>query len=693
MKSLGLRGRSIMTSVAMFFIIGMVSLVFVYQFAQTMSITIGKEYTSEHALRYSDKLSDMLGINIRLAEKISSSRLLLSWFVDENDEVARAQALKTMNDAVSISLSDSWFIALSESGNYYFNDKLNTYKDKEYQNKLSQNSSNDAWFYHTLHSEKPYNLNIDYDSNVNTKKLWLNMPVRFEGKHLAVIGFGIDYQAFIDEYVATDKDSFAAMILNTKGAILGANHATKVTKNVHTSDPTSWQTIWPLLDTQSKERLQNILQILPESTTKTMTSELSLEGKNYIVAVSYLPHLEWVTLSMISSEDIFSLKEMISTLLVFLLLATMTALGSYWVSNRYLLKPILNLSEVAKAVSKGDYKKRVDIHTDRKDELSALCVLVNEMISKVSDTTESAQERYRWLAENSYDVIWVMAVDGTFIYVSPSVLRLRGFSVEEVMKQSFEEVICEGSRDKVLQAMQEAFVDAQSGNTPKSTIVFVEQPCKDGSNVWTEVNSRLVVNPKDGSMQFIGVTRDISERLLAEEEIKKLAFYDPLTQLANRRLILDRVESHLLTCKRKHSFGSVVFLDLDHFKPLNDTYGHQLGDELLIEVGKRLKASIRSTDTAGRFGGDEFVVLLTELGKTKEEARDMVSIIAKKIGDILAQPYILSKITYTLSASIGVVLFGEQGSDVKIILDAADGVMYQAKESGKKCIVIKEEFI
>ena len=115
MVSLGLRGRSIVVSIAIFLIVGLTSLTFIYQFARSMSFTLGKEYTSEHALRYSDKLSDMLGFNIRLAEKISSSRVLTSWLLNEEDKEAKVRALKMMNDSVSISLADSWFVAFEES--------------------------------------------------------------------------------------------------------------------------------------------------------------------------------------------------------------------------------------------------------------------------------------------------------------------------------------------------------------------------------------------------------------------------------------------------------------------------------------------------------------------------------------------------------------------------------------------------
>ena len=450
MRSLGLRGRSIVVSIAIFLIVALASLTFVYQFSRSASFSLGKEYASEHALRYTDKLSDRIGFNVRLTDKISSSSQILSWLIHEDDEDAKRKAFKLMNDSVSISLADSWFIAFAESENFYFDNKKGEYRGKEYLKKLSIDNKSDAWFYHTLRLSKPYNLNVDYDSSVQATKLWLNMPVHFEGNVLAVIGFGIDYQAFVDAYVTTHKSSFDAMIINLKGAILGHSDMEKVTQNIHTSDPDSWNTIWPSLDIPSQKTLQSILQTLPYKDKKVVTCELTIEGKDYIVAVSYLPHLEWVALSMVDTEGIFNLSNMLPTFLVFLVLATVIASAAYWMSHRYLLEPILDISRIAKAVSSGDYTKRIVTNKENKDELSTLCVLVNEMIDKVEDATESALERYRWLAENSHDVIWVMDLHGKFIYVSPSIQRLRGFSAEEVMAQPFEEAICESSRHAVI---------------------------------------------------------------------------------------------------------------------------------------------------------------------------------------------------------------------------------------------------
>ena len=260
----------------------------------------------------------------------------------------------------------------------------------------------------------------------------------------------------------------------------------------------------------------------------------------------------------------------------------------------------------------------------------------------------------------------------------------------EVMKQSIYETICPSSVPVVQEAMAYSIKIAKEGGTPPSQTVFVEQPCKDGTTVWVEASGRLVVNPNDRSMQFIGSNRDITQRVKAEEEIQKLAFYDPLTNLANRRLLFDRMEKALLTCRRTKSCGALFFLDLDEFKPLNDTYGHAIGDELLREVAKRLQGAIRSIDTVARYGGDEFVILLGDLGLCKMEAREATKMVADKLSEILSLPYVLSEVTYSLSASIGATVFGEDTPiDVDTLLDEADNAMYQAKEMGKDCVVIK----
>lgn len=182
---------------------------------------------------------------------------------------------------------------------------------------------------------------------------------------------------------------------------------------------------------------------------------------------------------------------------------------------------------------------------------------------------------------------------------------------------------------------------------------------------------------------YVGSFTDISERKASEEKIKNLAFYDTLTQLANRRLLAERLEHAIAVQTRTGSYAALLFLDLDNFKLLNDTQGHGVGDELLIKVALRLKGCVRETDAVARLGGDEFIVLLEELGQVCDSAAVQAKTVAEKIVSALTEPYSLSCVVYNCSSSIGVVLFCDSGITADAVLAQADTAMYAAKKGGK----------
>jgi diguanylate cyclase (GGDEF)-like protein len=209
-----------------------------------------------------------------------------------------------------------------------------------------------------------------------------------------------------------------------------------------------------------------------------------------------------------------------------------------------------------------------------------------------------------------------------------------------------------------------------------------------------ESSSALIKNSQGRPQSVVVVSHDVTQRKMVEQEINKLAFHDSLTQLPNRRLLDDRLEQAITACKRSGHHGAVMFLDLDNFKPLNDTHGHKAGDLLLIEVARRLASCVREVDTVARFGGDEFVVVLSELAGTKSECATQATNVAEKIRAALSGPYWLASsaqgttkmITYqNLGASIGVVLFNNNANGEKI-LKLADKAMYRAKEAGRNQI-------
>ena len=179
---------------------------------------------------------------------------------------------------------------------------------------------------------------------------------------------------------------------------------------------------------------------------------------------------------------------------------------------------------------------------------------------------------------------------------------------------------------------------------------------------------------------------DLTERKKAEDMIHNLAFYDPLTNLPNRRLMMDRLHQALASSTRNQQHGAILFLDLDHFKNLNDTRGHDIGDMLLVEVTKRLLECVREGDTVARFGGDEFVLILEGLSNDPAEAAKHAEIVAEKIRTALDKPCHLQGLEHHCSASIGINLFVDQPGTVDELLKQSDVAMYQAKQAGRNAI-------
>ena len=193
-----------------------------------------------------------------------------------------------------------------------------------------------------------------------------------------------------------------------------------------------------------------------------------------------------------------------------------------------------------------------------------------------------------------------------------------------------------------------------------------------------------------GGTLWHGYIWDITARKQSEKEIRKLALYDPLTGVANRRLLKEKLQHAIATSRRNQNHGAVIMLDLDNFKTLNDSKGHDVGDALLVEVAKRLHGCIRETDTVARLGGDEFVVVLEWLDTEKTKSQTQATNTAEKIRFALSQPYILGKENHIhhASASIGVVVFLDNQKNVTEILKRADLAMYEAKDLGRNRVCL-----
>ena len=212
-------------------------------------------------------------------------------------------------------------------------------------------------------------------------------------------------------------------------------------------------------------------------------------------------------------------------------------------------------------------------------------------------------------------------------------------------------------------------------------IVIEERAVNNGQIYWVETCKTPIVDKHGKVLGTTGFAQDITARKAAEEQVKHLAHYDTLTNLPNRTLFNDRLRQALAIAKRDKVRMALMFIDLDEFKPVNDTYGHAVGDLLLKEVAVRIQDCLRESDTVARMGGDEFTVLLPVI-----EAEQDASVVAEKIRLALNQPFELAGKNLHISSSTGIAIYPEHGSDEKALLKNADTAMYYAKESGRNAV-------
>ncbi|ABM57111.1 putative bifunctional diguanylate cyclase/phosphodiesterase [Verminephrobacter eiseniae] len=296
---------------------------------------------------------------------------------------------------------------------------------------------------------------------------------------------------------------------------------------------------------------------------------------------------------------------------------------------------------------------------------------------RVENQLRDSEARFRSLSDLSSDWYWEHDAQGRFTQLAGD-LSVNGMPLSAVLGRTRWEIgalnmtEADWAAHRAVLAAQQPFRDLE-----------LQRRRADGSMHWISV-SGVPVQGADGTPRgYRGVGRDITGRKQAEGQIERLAFYDALTGLPNRRLLLDRLQHATVAVTRSNTQGALLFIDLDNFKSLNDTLGHDAGDHLLQQAAQRLKACVREVDTVARFGGDEFVVLLAGLSAAAAQASAEAAQVAKHIAASLGQPYALGGAVHHSTPSIGIALFGPQACRVDELLKQADLAMYQAKAAGR----------
>jgi diguanylate cyclase (GGDEF)-like protein/PAS domain S-box-containing protein len=355
----------------------------------------------------------------------------------------------------------------------------------------------------------------------------------------------------------------------------------------------------------------------------------------------------------------------------------------------YLLKPIQDLSTLQYAIEQAlerarlirenrAYQERLEDEViSRTDDLQRA---MNDL-NKTHQQIKLSEARYRSIYENLQDAYFEILVDGEIREVSPSIEHISNYKCEELIGNSIWQFYPRNEdREQLLAELDRC-----------GFVTDYELHLRDrgGRIIPCSINARILSEEDSHPPIICGTIRDISERKMAEAHIERLAYYDALTELPNRRLLIDRLERDLARVRRHQHFGAMLFLDLDRFKNINDSLGHHVGDALLQEVARRLTCDLRLEDTVSRLGGDEFIMLLSDMGDDPCTAAAMTQTKAEQIQKQLSKPYKVLGHDLHITPSIGVAIFPsdeDPDEDSNDILRHADTAMYRAKDDGRDAI-------
>ena len=650
-----------------------------------------------------DKHRTLLPIlrEISLVKELAKEPHIIAFALNQTDETHKRNALEVLERYRLTFLDRSYFAAFLLSGNYYFNDAKEAYKGKELRYTLSSSNPDDSWFYYAIAKGDDYQINVNKDTKLGIIKVWIDFLVKHEGKTVGVVGTGFDFEQFLHESVGIEQDGVRNFFINKDLAIQLARDTTLIDYASMTKSDGQHKTIDQFLNERDLEEIQAQMRTLHNTPDDIKTLWVDFEGKKQLLGIAYLQEFGWFSLTFIDPQELILINTLsMMPILSILFLLSLFAVG--FALNRLILSPLESLKTQIQKVKEGHYA--LELPRVGTDEIASLSEQFQEMLHYVranNDALEAnIQERTLSLMQSEQKLntildtveacIYIKDTHYHYIYANKKTCEFFGKPLNAIIGYDDTHFFNEETVKEIRLMDKKVFALGE-----KVTQEEINSHIKDGHTA-AFLSTKLPLFDKDGSVYALcGISTDITERKKTEEIIKALAYHDALTALPNRRMLDERLGLVLSHSARTGEYAALMVLDLDNFKPLNDSMGHSAGDLLLKDVAKRLLESVRKEDTVARFGGDEFVVVLGYLGTQYDEAWMQARHVAEKILLHVSKPFLLIleregqeplHIEHHCTASIGVTLFKGTTTNIDKLFQEADKAMYQAKENGRNRI-------
>ncbi|BBP42550.1 GGDEF domain-containing protein [Thiosulfativibrio zosterae] len=634
-----------------------------------------------------------------LAKQMAQEPALLAMALDDNDLAAREAGLAVLENYRLKFQDHSFFAAFRKTQHYFYNDADNSRQNNPLAYTLNPQTADDQWFFRAIQlTDRPYQINVNKDTVLGTTKVWINLLLKHQGEVVGIIGTGLGLDSFLKQSVDISQPGIRNLFIDENLNIQLDRDERRINLASFIKPPSEQENLSFLLS--HPEDLNTIKTFAKQLKSANSVEQIKTfwshdDGNQRLIGITYLPEIGWFNITLFEPDELVFIDPLfiVSTLSGLILLILFIL---FRVNHALFIQPLVQLTQSVQQFRVDPHQLPNTSVRGYSQEMDTLSTEFKSLIEQVKYTQETLeqriQERTLALQENETKLNTILNIIPAFVFIKDPAMRFTyvNKAVQNLFKTPLRDII--GKTDHSF--FNEDFANSAEIEDRK---VFEkgeeshreESVLNDAGEVVKVLHTvKIPLKHENGSVYALcGIAWDITQQKQSELATKQLALYDSLTQLPNRRLLMERLQQEQTLGQRKKTYAALLFLDLDNFKPLNDNYGHDIGDQLLLQTAQRLTQAVRETDTVARFGGDEFIIILSELSTDYSEAMASTQKIVDKILWQLAEPYDLtlaqSGLQHQCTLSIGITLFKGQGFNPQQIIQHADQAMYLAKKQGR----------
>jgi len=354
---------------------------------------LGTKFSIQYLLKEKNRITTPIEREIALAKKMVDTPTLKKWAENENDKHLKELALSELESYRKHFQDKSYFFVIDKSGDYYFNNKNNEFKDNQYSYTLDKNNEKDQWYFTTMKNIDDFILNVNVDRVLNTTKLWIDAIVyNNNGEKIGMAGTGLTLDRFLENFIKTDSSFITPILFDEKGFIQAYKNTDYIQMSAISTELSQQKdkTIFELIGSKEKEKMKTIMQKLTENSEKVHTLKLKINNNKRIAAITYIPAINWYIMILLDSSEIFSLWEFSSIIAVLIISLLLIVIAIVYFINKIIINPIDRLIDFTEIVASGNYEQEININS--KNELGRLANSFNKMAATIRKHTNNLED-------------------------------------------------------------------------------------------------------------------------------------------------------------------------------------------------------------------------------------------------------------------------------------------------------------